>query len=239
MVSGLRRWSRSPTTSNSRAPERLELLGAEAQHVFQSVIAFVTCVFENPIPLVPVQRKRHFPGTGVHVRIVDGGFVLNRVFVNAREAFDRVSGLAQRNASNAARGGIGRDPALSIEAGGVDNQRVTVPMAARISIPRPEVGPEMRAAVEWDDASLMDHFRVQDDVTRRLHNLVAVVVGARPHRSRYAAGDTSLPRPVVFGEARVNRKSCVALFNRFMLQRNSPVRWVHNHRRPSPADGAV
>jgi hypothetical protein len=94
---------------------------------------------------VPVQRKRHFPGTGVHVRIIDRGFVLNRVFVNPREAFKRVSGLALRNTSQPSRCDIGRDPTLPIAVGGVHNQRVTLPVASRVSAPRPEVGTEMGA----------------------------------------------------------------------------------------------
>ncbi len=97
----------------ARTPDPLRwftslLLRAQTQHVLQRMISFVTRVFENSIPLVPVQRKRHCPGTGLHVRIIDCGVVLNRVFVNAREAFDDVSGLALRNASQPTRCGIGR-----------------------------------------------------------------------------------------------------------------------------------
>ena len=95
----LAKWLAAKLPDYWRAPETRGFMRgpvAQAQHVLQRVIAFVARVFEDPIRLVLVQRKRHGPGTGVHVRIVDGGFVLNRVRVHAREALDDVSGLALR-----------------------------------------------------------------------------------------------------------------------------------------------
>src|SRR5437762_7308365 len=115
------------------------------------MITFVTRVFEDSITLVLVQRKRDFPGPGVHVRIVDGGVVLNRVFINTSKVFDDVSGLALRNASQPSRSGIGRDPALPIEVGCVYHQRVTLPVTARVSVPRPDVSREMRPSIQRND----------------------------------------------------------------------------------------
>src|SRR5262245_43220305 len=52
--------------------------------------------------------------------------------------------------------------------------------------------------VEWNDASLVDHFVNDRDETRRLNNLVAVSVDGRHHRSRDAARDAPVIETAVF-----------------------------------------
>src|SRR4029450_5976609 len=88
----------------------------------------------------------------------------------------------------------------------------------------------MRPSIERNHTRFVDHLGVKDDVARSLHDLVTVVVGTWPHRSGYAAGDTSLPRPVVFEGVCAKRKKRLFLFYRLSLQRNSPIRWVDHHR---------
>ena len=52
------------------------------------------------------------------------------------------------------------------EVGRVHNQCVTLPVAARVSVPRSDVSAEMRPPIHRNHASFMDHFGVQDDVAR-------------------------------------------------------------------------
>ena len=65
--------------------------------------------------------------------------------------------------------------------GGLDDQRVAFPVAARIAHVLADVGAHVRAAVERDHAALMDHFVAEHHVSGRLHDLVAVVVDDRDY----------------------------------------------------------
>src|SRR4051794_17611389 len=113
-------------------------------------------VFENAVALVFVQRERHSPGPGIDVRILDGGFVLNRVLVHACQSFDDPRRLAQLNAAQPARGCVSGNPSLAIEIVRFDHERVALPMSARIAVPRPHAWTECRTAAERNHPALRE-----------------------------------------------------------------------------------
>src|SRR5262245_52164651 len=68
---------------------------------------------------------------------------------------------------------------------------MTLPMAARVSVPQSDVRWKMRAAVQRNHARIMNHFSNQNDVPRPLHKLVVTVVTGRiPAQSGDAVCDT-------------------------------------------------
>ena len=73
-----------------------------------------------------------------------------------------------------------------------DDQRVALPVSARVAHVGLDARREMRPAVERDDARLVDHLVADDDEARRLHDLVAVVVDGRQERSHDAARDAAV-----------------------------------------------
>ena len=80
--------------------------------------------------------------------------------------------------------------------GGLHDECRTFPMAAGVSEPLPHRRVEMRAAINRDDACVVDHLDDDGDIPRRLKNLVVVVVDPRHHR----AGDAPRDAAVVQGE---------------------------------------
>ena len=117
-----------------------------------------------------------------------------------------------------------------------------------------------RAAVERDDARLVDHFVGDHDVARRLHDLVAGVVDRRRQRADHAARDAA----VVEAAVRVRIRGAAALgcrtygglprLARFRHRRHAAVRRIDDQRRlvlriaalepmrrrrDGPADGAA
>ena len=68
------------------------------------------------------------------------------------------------------------------EIGGLDNQRVAVPVAARVPHPLAYLLWQMWAPVHGDDASVVDHLIENHHRVRSLKELHIVVVRARVHR---------------------------------------------------------
>ena len=101
------------------------------------------------------------------MRVVDGEPVVDGLVVDARVALGQVQGVA-RPAEVGLRG----------EVRGFDDQRVTLPVAARIAQPLADRFRDMRAAVERDDPRLVDQLLVDDDVARHLEDLVIAAVPA-------------------------------------------------------------
>jgi hypothetical protein len=130
----------------------------------QGVIRLVTRVFVDRI-LTLQHRKRCCPRSRPHGRIVDREFVEERVGVGAREAFDKMH----------VRAGA-REARLAFEIRRVNHQGITLPAAARISLPLANV--PMRTPIQGDDAELVDHLVENRHVFRSLEQLNIVVVRA-------------------------------------------------------------
>ena len=195
------------------------------------LVALVARVLEDLVRRIAVQRNRDRPRPRIHVRILDRDLVGNRVRVGAREAFDQAQRAAVRDAPDACRRGVGRDPSLVVEVRRLDDQRVAVPAAPRISRPRADARVEVRSSVDGNDPRLMDHLVDNRHVSRRLHNLVGVVVAGRKHSAR-TARDAAIPRAhqlvrVFVGQIAIPRGL------RLRLERYAPVRRI-GHQRSTP-----
>ena len=88
---------------------------------------------------------------------------------------------------------------IPLEVGGLDHQRVAVPVAARIPQILAESGRQVRAPVERDDAGIVHHLHQDGDRTGRLDDLVVAVCSparssARP-AARAAQSGTQILRP--------------------------------------------
>src|SRR5262245_38443155 len=97
------------------------------QDVFHGMISFVTGILKDLVRGIAFERNTYFPGLGIVLGIVDRGLILDRISVHARKTFNDVQVLAFRNPFDAACGGAGRDPTLSVVIRRIDNQRVAFP----------------------------------------------------------------------------------------------------------------
>ena len=83
------------------------------------------------------------------------------------------------------------------EVGRLDDERVALPVAARIAHQLAEAAADVRPPVERDDARLVHHLVDDDDRVRRLHDARAVAVDHRQPRSGQAARDAAVPEAEV------------------------------------------
>ena len=96
---------------------------------------------------------------------------------------------------------------------------------------------ELRAAVERDDARLVDHLVADHDVARRLHDLVAGVVDRRRQRPDHAARDAAVVEAAI--RVRIGGAAALALLPggslaceaSFRQRRDTAVRWIDDQRR--------
>ena len=72
--------------------------------------------------LIAYQGESQRPGSRVHLRIFESGFVVDRVGVDEREAFDHMQGVATKMTQQV-------EPGPAIEIGHIDHQRVALPVA--------------------------------------------------------------------------------------------------------------
>ena len=80
-----------------------------------------------------------------------------------------------------------------------DDERVALPVAARLAHVLLVRRRQRRPAVGEDDARVVDHLEVEDDDARRLPDLEAAVVAIRHHRRRHAARAAVVPEVEVEG----------------------------------------
>ena len=126
------------------------------------------------LPLLAVERlHRHLEGPRAFpsLRVVDGRLVEQRPGVDAGQP------LGQAHAA-----GSGAPLPPGVEVRRLDDERVALPVAARLARPLEQVRRQRRTAVERDDARGVHHLRHDRDVVRGLEHLDVVVVGARRHR---------------------------------------------------------
>src|SRR5205085_7911347 len=86
---------------------------------------------------------------------------------------------------------------LALEIFGLDDQSISLPVAARVPLPLTNV--QIRAAIHGDDASVVDHLGEDRDVVGSLEQLDIIVVGAWGHwRSGIQPHDATLLQRSVF-----------------------------------------
>ena len=117
-------------------------------------------------------------------RVGDREAVVDAVGRDAREPLDdagvRARGMHQvPHALIALRGQVGR----------LDDQRLALPVGARVAQPLADPRSQMPAAVQRDDPRVVDHLHQDHDVVGRLQNLIVVVVEAGHHGAGHAARD--------------------------------------------------
>ena len=111
------------------------LFGARArQDTGEPEVAFVTGVLVDVLIAAP-QRNHQRPRPGPGLRIVDRDSILQRIRSDASEAL----GQTQR---------VGCDQEAAAQIGGLDDQRVAVPVTARIAEPRVDRCRCVRPAIE-------------------------------------------------------------------------------------------
>src|SRR4030095_7397538 len=118
----------------------------------------------------PDHGNFHGPGCGKCFRIVDGELVEQRVRIHAAKSFGEPHVLACSPES----GPVG-------EISGLDDERVAVPVAARITFQLTDALWKWRTVIQWNDADVMDHFYENSHISCALHNLNIVIVSSRKH----------------------------------------------------------
>ena len=177
---------------------------------------------------------RHFSGpwSGPGLGIFGREAVEKRVLRNAGEAFD--------DAQVPAGAAEGR---LAGEVRRLDNERIPLPTAARISHPLPDAVGRMRAPVEGNEPDVVDHLDQNGHVTRPLHDLVGVVVASGKDRRPGVHHDAAVVELVVLRRVppaahppvRLGALVRVPLPLRCQ-RRDSPVRGIDDQRRAQGLD---
>src|SRR5579863_9162267 len=112
----------------------------DAQH---AEITLVAGVLVELIPRV-AQRDHRGPRLGPGGGIIDRDFVLKAVGASAGEALNDVQLIARVHEGS------------GLVVGGIDDQRIALPMTARVTEPGPDRGRKMRTPVEWNDARVVN-----------------------------------------------------------------------------------
>src|SRR5258708_32603606 len=96
------------------------------------------------------------------------------------------------DAAYGASSGGGCDLPAPVVVHRVHHQGVAFPMAHRIAVDLPRSRRKV-LAIERDDMCLMNHLKCNQDETRRLNDLISVVVPRRKHSTRNAARQAAVP----------------------------------------------
>src|SRR5882762_1550672 len=129
-------------------------LAGAAQEMTHVVIIFVASILIHLLGGIntgPGNSYGPWPSPGV--RILHGVFVIDRPGVHAGKALSE----AERR-----RIGFLEDVGIRPEIGGLKDQRIALPMAARITQPLVKVFADVRAPVERNDARTVDYLRSDD-----------------------------------------------------------------------------
>src|SRR5579863_304266 len=104
-------------------PKHRLLSGRLPKNILKRETAFRARILHDFIALLhaPVEPRR-LPGTRKQLRIVDGYFVIHVVLVGGRKPLGGVKSVAEIRY-------FARERLVLIEIGGIDNQRVTFPVA--------------------------------------------------------------------------------------------------------------
>src|SRR5580658_488409 len=145
-------------------------------------------VLEKRVPRLLRDGKGDLPGRGEDLRIVNDQLVAYRVGVHTRDAFNETKGVARRRGIATVSPDTRR---VIYEVRSLDDQRVALPMAARVSEVAPDALSDMRPLVQGNDACLVDLLVENRHESGRLHNLRSVVIARRKYRAREAARDAA------------------------------------------------
>ena len=157
------------------------LLRADEHARHDVVVAFVAGELVQRLFPLP-QRHRRRPRSGPRRGIGERHLVRDRVRRYARESLDERQML-----------GRAHEVALVGEVGRLDDKRVAFPTAAGVAVPLTNAGPQMRAAVERNDAGFVAGFHVENDDAWRLEDLVVAHVAGpvATAQARHAPGDAA------------------------------------------------
>src|SRR5579872_3490960 len=168
-----------------------------------------------------LQGNHQAPWFGPSPRISNRDFVLQAFRTGACEALHHMKLFAR---SGHEAGGF--------VVGGIDDQRVALPMAARIPQPELDRGWQMRTSIEWNDADVVNHFGLEGHCVRRLNNpRIALITRGQLRRAvRYT---TFLQGSILgaFGPASPRRcNGGSSLLSLGCDRGNPPIRRVGNER---------
>ena len=186
----------------------------------------MTCVFELLIFVVPLVRKGDGPRFGVGLGIVNGKFVVQCVFVGESEAFNHppafVLGCPRAWCPHVAhRFKIGR----------LDDKRVALPPTTWVAFPLGNVRVHVRVGVDRDNASIVDHLAVDNDVVLGLHEQFAVVVGGWHHHPEDTPRQAAVARLHVGSHiVQVGAIVMSALLSSWRHLWHLAIRWVNDQR---------
>src|SRR5262249_49831889 len=174
------------------------LLGAMAdENALHTVIALVACELEE-CALERGHGDCCRPWSRVNRRIIDRHLIVDRVGVEPGEPLDDTrfrAGAENDDAQHPVDG-----PVVDVGVvGGFDAKRAAIPPAARVPQPLLNLRAHMRTSVERNDPHVMDHLHGNHDVSRRLQDVIVVVVEVAHHRARQPARDASLEQVPALG----------------------------------------
>src|SRR5258708_348467 len=124
----------------------------------------MACVFEH---LAVAFRQRNLDGPGLR----PGGRIVNRELIGEGVRIETFEALGKFHVRAASPKRV-----LVREIRGLDDKRITLPMASRVALPQANVRWKMRTAVRWDDPDLVPHLDEYRNDARALHDLNIIVV---------------------------------------------------------------
>src|SRR5882762_3136075 len=151
------------------------------------VVVFVTSILIHLLGGINAgPRNSYGPWPGPGVRVLHGVFVIDRPGVHPSKALRQAEGR---------RIGFLEDVGIRPEIGSLEDQRIALPMAARITQPLVKVFAYVWVPVERDDSGAVDHLRSDDHVAGTLYDLKVVVVDDR-HVGRHVGPNDTAYRQV-------------------------------------------
>ncbi|HET8698430.1 MAG TPA: hypothetical protein VFO94_13135 [Gammaproteobacteria bacterium] len=185
----------------------------------------IALVLEQPIALgAAMERHLDRPRPREHLRVLERGLVAERVGRGACEALHHPQRVAMEIA-----GAV--EPGVGVEAHRLNDQRVAVPVAARVAHPR-LVALVARRSGERNPAERVHVLRKDHELVGRLKDLQRIV---EIHRARHA-GEIALAERIGGGAL---GEVLLALRAGRGLVRDLAVGRVHHHAEPGPhAEGA-
>ncbi len=164
-------------------------------------------IFENVVGAVALPREVQLEGRGQHHRVLDQRFVTDRIRAGRGQPLDDsfliAVGYGARVRADCAELHAGH------EIGGLDDERIAFPMAARHARPVPQRLGRGAAPVERNDARLVDHLHADHDIAGRLEDLDAGIIIARQHAAGQAARDAAVEGvEIIHPSSSAGRSSC-------------------------------